>query len=158
MADNRRTGTAVGAGALTAAVLFLLGKGGIGLGGGDGSGLQQGDGDAKEPVEITEQAPEAEKTPVEELIEEPVEEPEELPTEGAGEAEKADDGILTVRVHEKEFYLDDEPMSPEALEEALLAAYTEEQTVILQDDSAIKATYDEAMRILEKLSIPYSLG
>ena len=41
------------------------------------------------------------------------------------------------------------------LEEALLRAYSTEKQVELVDDSAIKADYDTAAAILERLEIPY---
>ena len=69
--------------------------------------------------------------------------------------EPADDGILTVRVSENQIYFEDEPMTAAELEEALLREYTEGTPVELVDDSAIKAGYDEAAAVLDKLGIEY---
>ena len=44
-----------------------------------------------------------------------------------------------------------------ALEEALLRAYGEGKTVELVDNGAIKADYDSAAAILDKLNIPYAI-
>lgn len=78
-----------------------------------------------------------------------------VPTD-APEAVAEDDGVLTVRVSENVIYFEDEPVSAGQLEEALLRAYAEGAQVELVNDRAIKADYDEAVAVLERLGIPYT--
>ena len=117
--------------AVGAAVLLLL------LAGGGystrGFGLLPGDGDSV--------LPQAEQTVVAEQAE----------TEAAAESNE-----LIIRVHESEIRFQGEAVTAEQLEEALLHSYGEGKTVRLIDDGAIKADYDTAVAVLEKLNIPYT--
>ena len=70
---------------------------------------------------------------------------------------EADDYVLTVTVREDKLLFQGEEVSPEELEEALLRNYSTEKQVELVDDGAIKASYDTAAAILERLEIPYEL-
>ncbi len=127
-----RTGRRVTTAAAAAALLLLAGRG---LGSG-GWGLLPGDG--------TSLLPNAEEREVVEAKTETVEEPA-----------AAEDGVLTVRVQEHTIYLEDEALSPEALEERLLSLWHEGDAVELIDDGAIKADYDAAAAVLDRLQIPY---
>lgn len=68
-----------------------------------------------------------------------------------------DDGVLTVSVQESQIIFEGRAVTPEELEEALLRAYGEGKTVELVDNGAIKADYDSAAAILDKLNIPYAV-
>ena len=124
-------GTTVGA----AALILLLAGGGFGVG--RGQGLLPNDGNSLRPETEQVQAVEQEQ-PVEEAVQ--------------------DDGVLTVRVAENSIYFEDIEMDAAGLEEALLSAYTDGAKVELLDDNAIKARYDEAAAVLDKLGIEYSVG
>jgi len=130
MAEQKKKGKGAAGTAGIAALILLLAGGGYGVG--RGQGMLPGEGDSLKPE--TEQL---------ELVEQ----------ESA--QEPADDGILTVRVSENQIYFEDEPMTAAELEEALLREYTEGTPVELVDDSAIKAGYDEAAAVLDKLGIEY---
>ncbi|MGX8699206.1 MAG: hypothetical protein ACSW8F_04665, partial [bacterium] len=128
-------------GVVAALILAFFGFGGqgLGLGGGNGIGFGTGTGDAAQPTP-TEAAEPAAQEPL----------PAEETQEGdAGEAQ------LTLTVRESAFYLDGEEVSAEALEEAFTARYTEGVKVVLKDENAIKAAYDEAVSLLTRLDIPY---
>lgn len=114
--------------AAAAAVLLLAGRG---LGSG-GWGLLPGDGDSLQPS--SEQVQSVEKT---------------------GEQQAEDDGVLTVRVHENTIFLEDAEVTAEELEEKLLSLWHMNDPVELVDDGAIKADYDAAAAVLERLNIPY---
>ena len=136
MAEEKKrskTGRRVTTAAAAAALLLLAGNGvrsgGWGLLPGDGSSLP----------------PEKEQTQAVETVE--AEEP----------AAAEDDGVLTVSVHESQITFEGENVTPEELEEALLRAYIEGMDVVLVDDGAIKADYDAAAAILDKLEIPYAV-
>lgn len=128
-----KTGRRVTTAAAAAALLLLAGNGvrsgGWGLLPGDGSSL----------------LPEKEQTQAVESVE--AEEP----------AAAEDDGVLTVSVHESQISFEGENVTPEELEEALLRTYSEGMDVVLVDDGAIKADYDAAAAILDKLEIPYAV-
>jgi len=130
MAEQKKKGKGAAGTAGIAALILLLAGGGYGVG--RGQGMLPEEGDSLKPE--TEQL---------ELVEQ----------ESA--QEPADDGILTVRVSENQIYFEDEPMTAAELEEALLREYTEGTPVELVDDSAIKAGYDEAVAVLDKLGIEY---
>jgi len=130
MAEQKKKGKGAAGTAGIAALILLLAGGGYGVG--RGQGMLPEEGDSLKPE--TEQL---------ELVEQ----------ESA--QEPADDGILTVRVSENQIYFEDEPMTAAELEEALLREYTEGTPVELVDDSAIKAGYDEAAAVLDKLGIEY---
>ena len=65
--------------------------------------------------------------------------------------------MLTVSVQESQIVFEGRAVTPEELEEALLRAYGEGKTVELVDNGAIKADYDSAAAILDKLNIPYTV-
>lgn len=134
MADKNKKSkggaTTVGA----AALILLLAGGGYGIGRGQGMLPEEGD-SLKPETEIVEVVEQEQK--VEDVVE--------------------DDGVLTVRVAESQIYFEDEAVTAAELEEALLSAYTEGAAVELVDDMAIKAEYDEAAAVLDKLGIEYSV-
>ncbi len=134
---------------LTALVLAALlggGRYGLGLGRGGGEGLlpengnstQSGTAQAVQTAEAPQtQAPEAQET------EAPV-----------GEAAEADDGVLSIVVREDRLFYEDEEIDLAGLEQALLRDYIQGKTVVtLTDDHAIKAAYDEAAALLDRLGI-----
>ncbi len=133
MAEQKKKGKGAAGTAGIAALILLLAGGGYGVG--RGQGLLPNEGDSMKPE--TEQV---------EVVEQEQQEPEEI----------ADDGILTVRVNENQIYFEDEAVTAAELEEALLREYTDGSAVELVDDSAIKAGYDEAAAVLDKLGIEYS--
>ncbi len=86
----------------------------------------------------------------------PEEEPAAQEVVDRRDAEPAEeDYVLTVSVSEDKLYFEGEEVSPEELEEALLRSYSTEYQVELVDDGGIKAEYDTAVAILERLEIPY---
>ena len=127
-----KTGRRVTTAAAAAALLLLAGSG-VRSG---GWGLLPGEGNSL--------LPEKEQTQVTETVE-------------AEAPEAADDGVLTVSVHESQISFEGKAVTPEELEEALLRAYSEGVHVELVDDGAIKADYDAAAAILDKLEIPYAV-
>lgn len=128
-----KTGRRVTTAAAAAALLLLAGNG-VRNG---GWGLLPGEGNSL--------LPEKEQTQAVETVE--AEEP----------ASAEDDGVLTVSVHESQISFEGENVTPEELEEALLRVYGEGKRVELVDDGAIKADYDSAAAILDKLNIPYAV-
>ena len=137
MANRRGTGVAA-VGVAAAAAFLLFGRGG-GFGG--GWGLL--------PSNSSSAVPAQESTQVEEQVKEQVEEQETDAVE--------QDSVLTIRVRENQIFFEEEPVTPEELEDQLLRAYAEGMEVELVDDGAIKADYDAAVSILDKLNIPYSI-
>ncbi len=131
MAEQKKKGKGAAGTAGIAALILLLAGGGYGVG--RGQGMLPNEGDSLKPE--TEQVEVVEQDATEEM---------------------ADDGILTVRVSENQIYFEDEPVTGAELEEALLREYSEGTPVELVDDSAIKAGYDEAAAVLDKLGIEYS--
>ena len=121
-----------------AAAVLLLAGGGMRS---NGFGLLPNEGDSVLPEEGT--------TTVQEVVDRRDPQPE-------AQAE-AEDYVLTVTVREDKLLFEGEEVSPEELEEALLRAYSTEKQVELVDDGAIKASYDTAAAILERLEIPYEL-
>ena len=117
-----------------AAAVLLLAGGGMRS---NGFGLLPNEGDSVLPEEGT--------TTVQEVVDRRDPQPE----------TEADDYVLTVTVREDKLFFEGEEVSSEELEEALLRAYSTEKQVELVDDSAIKADYDTAAAILERLEIPY---
>ena len=118
-----------------AAILALLAGGHFGLGigrGGEGAGLLPGqNAPAQNAAETT--------------------------AEPAQEAEAGkDDGVLAVTVREDGVLYGGKTVTLSELEAALLSDYTEEKTVTLTDDHAIKSAYDEVTALLDRLSIPYT--
>ena len=137
MAEEKKhgkTGRRVTTVAAAAAVLLLAGSG-VRTG---GWGLLPGEGDSVLPEKEQTQAVEA------------VETQEEAET-------PAEDNILTVAVHENQISFEGEAVTPEELEDALLRAYSEDKEVELVNDNAIKADYDTAAAILDRLNIPYTV-
>ena len=119
-----------------AAAVLLLAGGGMRS---NGFGLLPEKGDSVLPEEGT--------TTVQEVVDRRDPQPE----------TEADDYVLTVTVREDKLLFQGEEVSPEELEEALLRSYSTEKQVELVDDGAIKASYDTAAAILERLEIPYEL-
>ncbi len=128
-----KTGRRVTTAAAAAALLLLAGNG-VRNG---GWGLLPGEGNSL--------LPEKEQTEAVQVVE--AEEP----------AAAEDDGVLTVSVQESQIFFEGQAVTPEELEEALLRAYGEGKTVELVDNGAIKADYDSAAAILDKLNIPYAV-
>ena len=79
----------------------------------------------------------------------------EASAEPQAEETAPDDGVLAITVQEDKLLYQGAEVSLTELEEALLRDYTPEKTVTLTDDHAIKAAYDEAAALLDKLGIPY---
>lgn len=134
MAEEKKrgkTGRRVTTAAAAAALLLLAGSG-VRSG---GWGLLPGDGESILPQKEQSQTVEAAEAP---------------------EAAE-DDGVLTVSVRENQISFEGQPVTPAELEEALLRAYSEGKEVELVDDGAIKADYDTAAAVLDKLGIPYAL-
>ena len=119
-----------------AAAALLLAGGGMRS---NGFGLLPNEGDSVLPEEGT--------TTVQEVVDRRDPQPE----------AQAEDYVLTVTVREDKLLFEGEEVSPEELEEALLRGYSTEKQVELVDDGAIKASYDTAAAILERLEIPYEL-
>ena len=147
---NRHTGGKVTAGAVILALLLAGGHFGLGIGR-EGGGLLTGEAleMAKETVtETAEQVQEKAEETVE-TIQEKVEEVAAL----------QDDGVLTVTVKEDKLLYEGSEVTLAQLEESLLKDYRGDATAVeLRDDHAIKAAYDEAAALLQKLNIPFSTG
>ena len=135
-----KTGRRLTIAAAAAAVLLLAGGGLTG-----GWGLLPGDGSSPQPDQTQTQA---EQT----VTASPA-------ASGSAETNEAaePDTLLTVRVHESQILFEDAPVTPKELEEQLLRAYSEGKEVELVNDGAIKADYDAAAAILDKLEIPYAV-
>lgn len=147
---NRHTGGKVAGGALILALLLAGGHFGLGIGreGGGlltGQALETAQEKAAETVEqVQEKAQETVET-VQEKVEEAV--------------SPQDDGVLTVTVREDKLLYEGEEVTLAQLEENLIRDYKgDDTTVELKDDHAIKAAYDEATALLQKLNIPFSTG
>ncbi len=136
MANRRGTGVAA-VGVAAAAAFLLFGRGG-GLGG--GWGLLPNNSSSTVPAQESTQ------------VEEQVKDQEEQETDAVEQ-----DSVLTIRVRENQIFFEEEPVTPEELEDQLLRAYAEGMEVELVDDGAIKADYDAAVSILDKLNISYSI-
>ena len=67
-----------------------------------------------------------------------------------------DDGTLTVTVRNSDILYRGSEVTLSQLETLLLSDYTAEKQIILQDDHAIKSTFDEVTALLAKLSMPYT--
>lgn len=67
-----------------------------------------------------------------------------------------DEGTLTVTVRNSDILYRGSEVTLTQLETLLVADYTAEKQIILQDDHAIKATFDEVTALLAKLSMPYT--
>ena len=72
------------------------------------------------------------------------------------QASVQDDGTLIVTVRNADILYRGSEVSLSQLETLLLSDYTAEKQIILQDDHAIKATFDEVTALLAKLSMPYT--
>lgn len=147
---NRHTGGKVTAGAVILALLLAGGHFGLGIGR-EGGGLLTGEAleTAKETVtETAEQVQEKAEETVE-TIQEKVEQV----------AASQDDGVLTVTVKEDKLLYEGSEVTLAQLEESLLKDYRGDATAVeLRDDHAIKAAYDEAAALLQKLNIPFTTG
>ena len=128
MAEKKKhTGRNVAVGAGLVALLLLGGR--MGLPGG-GGGLLPGGSGTPAPAESV-QATQPAETP-------------------AGSRE------LVIRVSGDKLLLNGEELDAAALEHRLLEDYADGAEVRLEDDQAIKAAYDEAAALLERLDIPYT--
>ena len=140
---NKGTGVAVVG--VAAVAFFLLGRN---TGSGGGWGFLPGNGNSI--------LPNSEQSQVEEVVgSNQTQAVETVEAEEPAAAE--DDGVLTVSVQESQIIFEGRAVTPEELEEALLRAYGEGKTVELVDNGAIKADYDSAAAILDKLNIPYAV-
>ncbi len=134
--QRRHTGAKVTAAAAVVIALLAGGRYGLGIGRGEGGALlpnQQGPQAAPQETAVQETA---------------------APTEEAA----ADESVLAVTVRESELLYNGASVSLAELEAALLADYKDGKTVTLTDDHAIKASFDEAAALLDRLSIPYTVS
>ncbi len=146
---NNHTGGKVTAGAVILALLLAGGHFGLGIGR-EGGGLLTGEALQNATETMAENAQAAKETAVETA---------EKVTEAVTEAVTKDDGVLTVTVKEDKLLYEGKEVTLAQLEENLLKDYKAgTSTVELKDDHAIKAAYDEAAALLQKLSIPYTAG
>lgn len=67
-----------------------------------------------------------------------------------------DEKTLTVTVRNSEILYQGNTVTLSDLEAQLLSDYTGEKQIVLKDDHAIKATFDEVTALLAKLSLPYT--
>lgn len=92
---------------------------------------------------------------------EPTAEPTQAPTAEPIQAIviPVDDGVLTVTVRQDKLLYEGRETTLMQLEEDILRDYKAGTSAVeLIDDHAIKAAYDEAKALLEKLSIPFTAG
>ena len=147
---NRHTGGKVTAGAVILALLLAGGHFGLGIGR-EGGGLLTG-----EALETTKETVTETAEQVQEKAEETVETIQEKVEEAIA---PQDDGVLTVTVKEDKLLYEGSEVTLAQLEESLLKDYKGDATAVeLKDDHAIKAAYDEAAALLQKLNIPFSTG
>ncbi len=147
---NRHTGGKVTAGAVILALLLAGGHFGLGIGR-EGGGLLTGEALETAKETVTETAEQ-----VQEKAEETVETIQEKVEEAVA---PRDDGVLTVTVKEDKLLYEGAEVTLAQLEESLLKDYKGDATAVeLRDDHAIKAAYDEAAALLQKLNIPFSTG
>ena len=147
---NRHTGGKVTAGAVILALLLAGGHFGLGIGR-EGGGLLTGEALETAKETVTETAEQ-----VQEKAEETVETIQEKVEEAIA---PQDDGVLTVTVKEDKLLYEGSEVTLAQLEESLLKDYKGDATAVeLRDDHAIKAAYDEAAALLQKLNIPFSTG
>ena len=147
---NRHTGGKVTAGAVILALLLAGGHFGLGIGR-EGGGLLTGQALETATETVTETAQKVEDKAAEtvETVQEKVEEV----------VASRDDGVLIVTVNEDKLLYEGQEVTLAQLEESLLKDYKAETTTVeLQDDHAIKAAYDEAKALLQKLNIPFTEG
>ena len=149
---NRHTGGKVTAGAVILALLLAGGHFGLGIGR-EGGGLLAGEALETAKETVTETAEQ-----VQEKAEETVETVETIQEKVEEAAAPQDDGVLTVTVKEDKLLYEGQEVTLAQLEENLLKDYKAETAVELRDDHAIKAAYDEAAALLQKLNIPFSTG
>ena len=166
---KRRTGRRVAGGAVLLALLAAGGHFGLGIGRAEG-GLLTGEALQAAKETVTETYESAREVVTENLESagkaigepaQPVQEPTEAPTaEPVQEiVVPVDDGVLTVTVREDKLLYEGREVTLSQLEEAILKDYkAETSTVELRDDHAIKAAYDEARALLQRLSIPFCEG
>lgn len=136
---NRHTGAKVTGGAGAVVILALL-FGGLGRGG--GNGILPG-GNGSEFLSETGSK-----------IEQKVDEATDFVQDTLNLGEK-DDGVLSIVVKGDTIIYEGKEVSSSALEEALTGDYKDGVTVSLEDDHAIKGTYDEVTAILDKIGISY---
>ena len=147
---NRHTGGKVTAGAVILALLLAGGHFGLGIGR-EGGGLLTGEALETAKETVTETAEQ-----VQEKAEETVETIQEKVEEAIA---PQDDGVLTVTVKEDKLLYEGSEVTLAQLEESLLKDYRGDATAVeLRDDHAIKAAYDEAAALLQKLNIPFTTG
>ncbi len=158
---NRHTGGKVTAGAVILALLLAGGHFGLGIGR-EGGGLLTGQALETAQETLSETAEKAQEKAAEavETVQEKAQETVETVQEKVEEAvSPQDDGVLTVTVREDKLLYEGEGVTLAQLEENLLRDYKgDDTTVELKDDHAIKAAYDEATALLQKLNIPFSTG
>ena len=150
---NRHTGGKVTAGAVILALLLAGGHFGLGIGR-EGGGLLTGEALETAKETVTETAEQ-----VQEKAEETVETVETIQEKVEEAAAPQDDGVLTVTVKEDKLLYEGAEVTLAQLEENLLKDYRGDATAVeLRDDHAIKAAYDEAAALLQKLNIPFTTG
>ena len=158
---NRHTGGKVTAGAVILALLLAGGHFGLGIGR-EGGGLLTG-----EALDTARESASQSAESVKETVVETAEKAQEVVTETVEQVQETvaeavtpqDDGVLTVTVREDKLLYEGREVTLSELEENLLKDYKAGTTEVeLLDDHAIKAAYDEARALLQKLSIPFTMG
>ncbi len=150
---NLHTGGKVTAGAVILALLLAGGHFGLGIGR-EGGGLLTG-----EALETAKETGTETAEQVQEKAEETVETVETIQEKVEEAIAPQDDGVLTVTVKEDKLLYEGSEVTLAQLEESLLKDYKGDATAVeLKDDHAIKAAYDEAAALLQKLNIPFTTG
>ena len=145
---KKHTGRNVTIGAAAALLLLLGGYMGF------GQGLGLGSGNTLLPNQDASNA-DAAKQAIVTNVPEPV--TTEVPATQEPEAEP-ENNVIVISVQESKILIDGEEVSLVSLESALKGAVTDGKQVKLQDDHAIKATYDAVVAALQKLDIPFVTG
>ena len=72
------------------------------------------------------------------------------------EASEKQDNVLSIRVAEEKVYYEGEEIAVTAFEEAILKDYRDGLAIKLEDDHAVKATYDQIKAVLDRLGYKYT--
>lgn len=150
MADGKGVAFVGGAGAVLLVGALLFGGAKLGFGGGGDGILPVRGGSGQNETVQTEDVPSVTQDAGQESALAQNEAPDQ-PVEPAEKAE--DDNILTITVREGQILYRGEIVDLDGLEQYLLEDYTQDKTVTLSDDHAIKSVYDDVQSMLHKLEI-----